>query len=586
MMGCSPQAVCNPSSNANVGATINLTLSTGAIYDDPFSISNSGYDGGASPPEFQFATTSSNGYNIGDIVEIYGCVPFAWNGTYEIVGLVDALPNGDDFQVNGAPGPGAMTKKGSVRKITVSSTVAGWRAGDVGSFVSINGGLIEITSYSSSSVVSGIVRQKMTSDAGAQKGAWSLQQSMWSSVLGYPRTGAFFQQRLVCGGSTAYPHTVWASVTGEYLNFEIGTDDDEAFIYDIDATEFDPILHLATIKNKLIALTSGKEFTLTGGVESPMTPTNVQVENPTDYGCNDVRPVRVENELLYLNRVGKKLRAMGYRFDNDSFSSPDLTKLSEHITGDGIVDMAYQQEPESIVWMVRSDGTMVTCAIDREEGVLAFARQVTDGFFESVTAIPNGDGVDEVWCVVKRTIDGGTVRYIESFDSSVDYGLHSAITGTFAPADDTIAGLDHLEGETVDVIADGVVMSTAVVSSGQITLTRTCDAYSVGLPSRGYIKTLNPEIVTQMGSAQGNNVKLGRITLRVLDTVCINIAGQYIDLRKFGSSLLDQAAPAFTGDVDVSKLGWAKNGYIELEQANALPFHVLAIIIRMTVNNG
>lgn len=579
LLNGTPQAVCTPSANGTIGESITLSLSTGVVYGGRLTITGATFDGGASPPEITFTTAASHGFGA-DVVVVDECLPAAYNGTYELV----SLPSGTSFVVNYAPDPGALTAGGTVRRIVASTPTNGWRSDDVGKFVSINGGLIEITSYTNAVSVSGIIRQAMTSDVGAQAGAWTLKSAIWNSDNGYPRSGTFFQQRLVVGGSPAYPHTIAASRTGEYLNFELGLADDDAFMFTLDVEEYDPILHVTKSKNQVIALTSGNEFTLTGGIEAPMTPTNVQVSNPSDYGCNAVRPLRVDNELIFVNRTGRKFRALGYRLEQDSFSSVDLTKLSEHITEGGVTDLAYQQEPESIVWAVRSDGVMVTMSIDRQENVVAWARQTTDGEFESVEAIPSVSGGDEVWCVVKRTINGSTVRYIESFDDEAPYGLHSAISDTSGPGAATWSGLSHLNGETVDIVADGVVMPQAVVAGGQITLDRTANAVYIGLPSRGYAKTLNPEFVSQLGSSQGKNVRISNVTLRMLQSVAVEINGQYVDLRRFGSGLLDQAPPTFTGDIDVHSLGWYRNGYVEIRQANALPLHVLAMIIQVTVN--
>jgi hypothetical protein len=422
----------------------------------------------------------------------------------------------------------------------------------------------------------------MTSDAAAQAGSWVLNQSIWNAANGYPRCGTFFQQSLVVGGSPQFPHTIAKSRTGEYLNFELGVLDDDAFIYTLDVDEYDPILHLNKVKNQLLVLTSGSEFTLTGGVEAPMTPTNVQVTNPSDYGSNTVRPVRVDNELVFANRTGKKFRSLGYQITQDSFNSPDLTKLSEHITGDGVVDMTYQQEPESIIWAVRDDGVIVTLCIDRTEGILAWCRQLptTGTTYESVEVIPNESGDDEVWCVVNT----GSNRYIESWDADNQYGLASAISGTTGTPTATWSGLDHLEGETVEAVADGVIETGLVVSSGQVTLDDTASEVYIGLPSHGYVKTLNPEFFTQGGSAQGNNVRIGNINIQVLNTFALLIDDQYRDERTFGSELLDQAPPEFTGLMEVFRQGWQKRGFITIEQPNALPVHILAIILQMTVN--
>lgn len=580
-----PQAVCQPSagSDATVGSTVQLTLTSGNVYGVKKTITAGSWTSASSADaELHITTAANHGISSGTIVIVSGCTPIEYNGTYETISGTSA----DDIVVNYAPNPGSLTDGGAVQTVTVSAAVNGFRSEDVGKFVEINGGLVKITSYTNATEVDAIVLQALSSDASAQAGAWTLNSSMWSAANGYPRTGCFFQQRLWVGGSTAYPHTLLGSRTGEFLNFELGVADDAAISYDMDATEYNPILHLIATKRSIIALTSGAEFTITGGIEQPITPTNIQIDSPTSYGANGVKPIKINNDVTFWQRGGLKLRAMGFRLESDSFASPDLTKLSEHITETGIVDMAYQQEPDSILWCVRTDGVMVTLAIDQEEGVLSWCRQVTpgNGLYESVCVIPDDTNGDQVWCVVKRTIDGATVRYIERYESATFYNLHSAGTAYNATAQTTWTGLDHLEGETIDVIADGAVMAQEVVSSGSITLARAANRIYYGLPVRPKVVTLNPEIFTNEGSAQGAHVRISSVVLRLLDTYAANVNGQYTDFRQFGSSLLDQSPPAFSGDVDMMKLGWYRQESVTIEAANALPFHLLAVIMRLTVN--
>lgn len=569
----SPQATCTPSTNGAIGESITLELSTGVVYGNEISITSSSWLSDVTT----YTTAVNHGYSAGNIVRLRGNIPLVHNGIYEI----DNVPGVTQFDVIAAD-PGTLTSAGTVQLVTASSITTGWRTSDVGSFVVINGGLIEITAYSSASSVTGIVRQTMTSDAESLAGAWTLNQGIWNDANGYPRCGTFFQQSLVCGGSPAFPHTIAKSRTGEYLNFELGVLDDDAFLYTLDVNEFDPILHLNKTKKQLLCLTSGSEFALGGGVESPMTPSNVQVENPSDYGSNTVRPVRVESQLVFVNRTGLKLRALGYQLTQDSFDSPDLTKLSDHITASGIKDMAYQQESESIIWMVLNNGSMITLCIDTKEGILAWAEQVptTGTSYESVEVIPNDAGVDEVWCVVNT----GSNRYIESFDASTPYGLASAISATSGSPQATWTGLDHLEGQEVEIVADGVIMPPETVASGQITLDRDASAVFIGLPSHAYLKTLSPEFFTPGGSAQGNNMRIAKIQILALESYAFLINGQYLDRRVFGSNLLDEGPPIFTGLIDVFNQGWLQKGFAEITQPNALPVHILAIILQLTVN--
>ncbi|WP_110995388.1 hypothetical protein [Pseudomonas sichuanensis] len=481
--------------------------------------------------------------------------------------------------------PSAKDPVGSA--ITLSLSVAGWRPSDVGKFVKINEGLVKISSYTNATAVGAIIKVALTSTVGSSAGAWSLESSVWDAVNGYPATGTLYEQRLACGGSTNYPQTVWMSRTGEYLNFESGTKDDDAMSFTIASDQINPISHMSQVR-ALIALTYGGEFTLIGGVEKPITPTNVQVKNQSAYGCNKVRPVRIGNELYFVQRSNRKLRAMAYKYDSDAFGSPDMSVLSEHATESGIVSMTYQQEPESILFMVRNDGVMATMTVDRDQDVVGWARQITDGSYESVASIPTADG-DQVFAVVRRVVNGATVRYIERFVDGchVDAGVSAS-----NPAGQTVwGGLSHLEGKIVDVVADGVPMPQMAVTAGQITLPRSAKTLQAGLHYTTRVKTLTPEVQGQGGSAQGNSMRVGEITLRFLNTTGCRVTGQgglnqVVTFRNFGSEVLDQPPPSFTGIKRLESLGWDRGeASIEITQELPLPFHLLCVIKKMTIND-
>lgn len=476
--------------------------------------------------------------------------------------------------------PSVVGTVGSVISLTLGA--AGWRSDDVGKFVKVNGGLVEITAVSSSTVVSGIVRGANTSTVAAPANAWSLEASVWNDFDGYPSTGTLHEQRLVAAGSPNFPQTIWESRTGEYLNFELGTKDDDAMSFTVSSDQINPITHMAQIK-ALIALTYGGEFSLTGGVEKPITPTNIQVKNQSVYGCNNVKPVRIGNELYFIQRSDRKLRALAYKYDSDAYGAPDMSVLSEHATLSGVIDMAYQQEPESILFLVRNDGVIATLTVDRDQDVVGWARQVTDGKFESVASIPTTGG-EQMWAIVNRTVNGNTVRYVERFVSGIN--VDCGISATSGPGAAVWTGLGHLEGKTVDIVADGVPMPQQVVTGGQVTISRNAFAVQIGLPYKTRIKTLTPEVQGSTGSAQGNSMRVAEITLRFLETIGCVVNGQPIAFRVLGENVLNQPAQPFTGDHRLENLGWDRGqASITIEQNQPLPFHLLCVIKKMTIND-
>ena len=158
--------------------------------------------------------------------------------------------------------------------------------------------------------------------------------------------------------------------------------------------------------------------------------------------------------------------------------------------------MAYQEEPNSIVWCVRTDGQLLGFTYQREQQVTAWHRHIFGGSFgsgnavcESVEVLPTDDSEYQVWVIIKRTINGVTKRYVEylhkfDFDETDDTSFNylDSQLAYDGSATTTISGLDHLEGETVSVLADGSTHPNKVVSSGGITLDRSSTKVKVTTP--------------------------------------------------------------------------------------------------------
>lgn len=490
-------------------------------------------------------------------------------------------------------------------------TDSAWRSDDVGKFVRINGGLCKITSYTSASVVKATVLQALTGTVAAPPLAWSLESSVWSAANGYPRTLTLHEQRLVAAGSAKFPQTIWGSRTGDYLDFTKGTADDDAYIFTIAADEVNPISFLAALRN-LVVHTYGGEFSLQGGVEKPITPTNVRIRPESAHGSRGVRPVTVGKESVFVQRSGRKVRSMGYRYDFDGYAAPDLTVLAEHVTeGGGVTSMAYQQEPDLVLWAVRGDGAMLSCTLDRDQSVIGWARHYTDGAFESVATIPNGDR-EETWAIVRRTVDGAEVRYLELIDEAFEPILPGAPFTGYPPGpevtvygftvdcgtafDDalgaTVFAVPHLKGKTVDIVADGAVHPQKVVdASGNVTLDRPSYRTLIGLPFRSEIGLLTPELSTGMGTAQGNSMRVSEVTLRFLRTIGAKVydgegVEQKLLFRRFGAEALDVPPEPFTGLTRIETLGWDR-GKAELTvvQDQPLPMHLLSVARKLQVND-
>lgn len=445
-------------------------------------------------------------------------------------------------------------------------------AGTVGLIYSINGGTAGVGIYTDSSNVSALIWTEIASATAPDASVYEMTPS-WTAALGYPGAVGLSDQRVIWGSSASFPVTLWGSAIGDPGDYVIGSQDDDSWEFELAASEAHQVLHAVEIRD-LIVLTAGSAWSLSAADGYTITPSNVKAQFQTPYGAAPVRPARVGNELVYVQRGGRKVRSIGYQYDIDSYQSPDLTLLSEHITEGGIVDMSYQQDPDYVVWCVRADGKLLAMTIERSQDVIAWTRCETDGSVESVATIPI-NATDRTYLVVNRSI-GGTQRYVEYLDPALT--LDCAVTGTAGSPTTVWSGLDHLEGETVGVIGDGVYQGTKVVSSGSVTIDTAATSVQIGLLPTVEIVTLTPEASPGLSGSQMMPIRANKIWLRVHEsTGDVIVNGQTVTI----------AAPPtlYTGDVDISNIGWSDgDGSITIQQTQPYPLTILAIVQSVTVN--
>jgi hypothetical protein len=456
-----------------------------------------------------------------------------------------------------------------------------WRAADVGKFVRINGGLVQITVFTSALIVNATIKQVLTADRARRRTHGRSRRR-----CGAPATATRVPHACISsacpGRAPAYPQTVWGSSVGAYLDFTLASIDSDAFAYTLASDQINPIMHLASGK-VLFAFTYGGEFTIKGGVEKPITPTNVQVESQAAYGAANVRSIRVGKEIFYIDQSALQLLAFTYDASDEDYDADDLTLFAEHISGSGFVDLTYQRKPDPIVWAPRTDGVLPSMSISRKQQVQAWSRQITDGLVESVATVPMSGG-HQTWALVQRTVNGATVRYVERFDPAVL--CDSAVTGT-SVGGQSVLPVGHLQAKAVDCVADGRYMGRFTVVGGNITLPRNAFAWTIGLPYTSRIKLLTPEIGSTDGSAQGNAMSTHEVVIRFLSSYAAKVNGKDVAFRQFGTSLLDQPLVPFTGLKKIENLGW-ELGASDIEITSDLPlaFNVLAAIRKFTVNAG
>jgi hypothetical protein len=480
---------------------------------------------------------------------------------------------------------------------TVTLAADGWRdPDDCHKFVVLNGGSIELTGFTSTTVANGTIRGELNATTAAPSGAWSLEESSWSSPNGYPSAVCFDGAgRLVWAGTIAQPDSVWESKTEDFENYGLGILDDDAVSITLSDNKVNAVRWIQPIRNLMIGTTGG-EFEMTGGTAGPITPSNVQVTSRAAYGSSTVSPVRIGNVIIFVTRSGRRVRELTFDFYTDTYTAPDLLQLAEHLTAPltnggappTITDIAYQKEPrdpDSRIWAVRSDGTLLCCTYLRAENVIAWSRQTTCGTFEAIACIPhpNGDR-DQAWTITNRTVNGATKRFVEIFDDCAHYygtiNTDAAWTCDSATAITSIT-VGHMPNATVQVVGDGAVFPDVTLdASGAGTISYAAKKIEVGL---GYVSTLTtmpPEVAGGDGTSQGKKRRWAEILIRFFQTVgaAVSASGRDVDELSFRASgdLMDAPPPLFTGDRRKENLGWG-DGAITIQQTQPLPNTVLMI---------
>lgn len=486
--------------------------------------------------------------------------------------------------------PGAAT--GSTT-LTASSIVGinggtGFATTDVGRHVRLKTstnawGWARITSWTSTTVVGITIIQTFTSAVATA--TWRL--GAWSDTTGYPAAVTFNEDRLNYAGQTALPQTVFGSYVGSYQNFaptaydtSATVTDSHAYSFTLNSNDVQVIRWMVSDEKGLLIGTYSAEWVLRASTSGQLlSPTNVVARQTTKYGSNSVRPVQAGKATLFVQKSGRKLREMAYDYAIDGFRAPNMSILSEHLTEGGIVDMDFQQEPHSIVWAVRDDGVLLGFAYDREQNEFGWCWAELGGVstyeglpaaVESVAVIPApAGGYDEVWMVVRRYINGQTVRYIEYMTKYWETGDDQAeacyldCAATYnnpgVPVSSITSGLDHLKNTEVSVMVDGAEHPNVTVSNtGTLDLEVAGEVIQVGLGYNSEGKLLRFDSGSANGTAQGKIQRVHKVTFRVLDSLNLEAGPSFDSLDPLDDTYrtladnLGEAPQLFTGDAPMA----------------------------------
>ena len=467
-----------------------------------------------------------------------------------------------------------LSPSGTSGSITLTASSGVFEEGHENTRLRVGGKEVEITDFESATVVSASVIE--TLDGTSATIDW--QEQAFSPVRGYPATVAFHQDRLVIGGSRDLPNRLWFSKSGDLFNFDLGEGlDDESIEFAILSDQVNAIRGIFSGRH-LQVFTSGAEWMVTG---DPLTPVSVQIRRQTRIGSlvnRHVPPVIVDGATFFAARNRQEVHEFLYTDVEQAYQSTDLALVSHHMVVDPL-DMDFDQR-RRILFLVRGDGQFAALTVFRAEQVLAWTLHNTEGEVKSVSVVG-----EEVYMMIKR----GDDYFIEVLDDT--YSLDSSLKGESETAKTVWAGLDHLEGQTVSILADGEIVANQTVSEGAITLSEAASEVEIGLPYTHIVEPLPPSVVEAAGS--GRKVRLIEAIFRLYETSALRLdVGRGLNdiaLKQFGEDeILDAPAPRISGDIRVRALGWqhdATRPLWKIEQNAPLPFTILSVTTELKVND-
>ncbi len=512
----------------------------------------------------------------------------------------------------------ASAQTGSVTLTAAGAGFAPFQAGHVGSTWTLTFGTVRssvrITAVADATHATATIVKRIddlgaagfvvvSGDLGAGWGTptkvWA--EGAWSAVRGYPAAIGKGEGRFWYAYTDTEPVGLWGTVTDEPYSMDpdTGLDGSSTPIpvadsgVDVNLRDTNAIRGMVFSPTGLVLQTVAGEIVANGGgADQAIVPPGPKVRPATDHGGRTDRalpPIQVDRVTLFVNRTGHKLLGFEFSLDLESYVAKDLLRRSRHLAGrrgsGGLIGLAYAGDPEPLVYTFTAEGRLLTLTYEPTEEVFGWAGQTLGAsaagaaVIESMTVIPNAAAsADEVWAIVRRTVNGATRRDVERLDptSGVDLDAHL----TYRGAPQTVFGnLGHLIGETVEILADGRFVGTAVVApdgtDGRVTVAQAASNVAIGLGYRSRLRTL-----TLRGPGQKKGV--AKVYLRVLETavealsVTVSAPGATAQ-RPTLRVLATPADPDEGTELEVTTLGWDARCQVTIESVGPGPWTILGV---------
>ncbi len=542
---------------------------------------------------------------VGDAIDVKGKYTYVLNGNWGMTVEIQRLADGTNWETfrthvsSITNGQGSQTvQKSEVElddniQFRINVTSADATPGTLEASFTVNestqDSIFRITA--TASTTSATATAVVSAPDNTAQTRWA--EGAWSAVRGYPSAITFFGERSVYGYTNSDAQGIWPSKIGKFENFEAGINDADSFALRLPTANSGR--WLGSLET-LAAGTSGDEWRIRAStLDQALTPKNFDIKKQTQHGSANIQSLEVNEAILFIDFVARKVREYTFVEQRQKYISPDLTALAEDIMSGGITSAAVQKNPDSIIWFtIANSPYLISMTYEREQNVVAFAEHPLggDGIAESVTVSPS-TSEDRITLTVKRTINGNTRRFIEEMQPRDWDSTTNATNSFFVDAgivdisgSTTITGLSHLEGKEVAVLVDGAIQVNKTVSGGQITIDKAGDRVVVGLPIDWQVSPMRPDTSTPAGTTHGSIMFMPEIVLSFFAT---GVSGV-----KFGDGTNQKSIPArtvepygsppdlFTGDTEALNLdgGFNKDMDIVISGNSPLPCTLRAIILR------
>lgn len=409
----------------------------------------------------------------------------------------------------------------------------------------------------------------------------------------YPGAVAYFQQRRIFAGTLQRPQFVWMTRPGKEtdMSYTIPSQADNRIKFRVATNEASRIRHVVPLSS-LLLLSASTEFRVTTANDDTLTPTSIDVRAQSYVGAAAAQPLLVNSLAVYAAARGGHIREIGYQYNAGGFVTGDISLRSEHLfDGKSIRSLALMKAPTPIVWAVNSDGELLGCTYIPEQNLGGWHRHDTiNGKFESIACVAEGDE-DALYAVVRRTINGKTVRYIERMHERIFTSLEdcffvdSGATYEGEPTD-TISGLTWLEGETVTALADGKTVPSQTVVDGKITLPIKASRIHVGLPIVAELRTLPAAFQDKYGG-YGRGVRKNAVMayVRVFQTSGVAMGPDEDSLINYSQRKSEPyGSPPEVASKEIGMelaADWTDGGQITIRQIYPLPMTIVSIAIEL-----